>query len=72
MSEYTRQLTAQELIEYIASSPLELSHEKIVLQRNELVKICQEWLECNGETRSQKLRRAGFTRRYKTWTKEYD
>lgn len=72
MSEYTRQLTAKELVEHIASDPIELSHEKIVLQRNEFVKICQEWLECNQETRSQKLRKAGFTRRRKLWTKEYD
>lgn len=72
MTEYTKQLTAKELIEYIASDPIELSHEKIVLQRNYFLKICQEWLEGNGETRSQKLRKAGFTRRRKLWTKEHD
>ena len=45
MSEYTKQLTAEQLIEYIANDYVELSHEKIVLQRNDFMKICREWLE---------------------------
>jgi hypothetical protein len=48
MSEYTKQLTAEQLIEYIANDYVELSHEKIVLQRNDYIKICQEWLEENS------------------------
>lgn len=47
MSEYTRQLTAEQLIEYIARDYVELSQEKIVLQRNDFMKICREWLEHN-------------------------
>lgn len=45
MSEYTRQLSAQELIEYIANDYVELSHEKIRIQRDDYIRICQEWLE---------------------------
>ena len=47
MSEYTRRLTAEQLIEYIARDYVELSHEKIVLQRDDFIKICREWLEHN-------------------------
>ena len=47
MSEYTRQLTAEQFIEYIARDYVELSHEKIVLQRDDFIKICREWLEHN-------------------------
>lgn len=47
MSEYTRMLTAEQLIEFIAKDYVELSHEKIVLQRNDFMNICREWLEHN-------------------------
>ena len=47
MSEYTKQLTAQQLIEYIASDYVELSHDKVLWQRNEHIQICREWLEHN-------------------------
>lgn len=47
MSEYTKELTAEQLIEYIANDYVELSHEKIVVQRNDFMAICQEWLQEN-------------------------
>ena len=47
MSEYTKQLTAEQLIEYIARDYVELSHEKVLLQRNDHINICREWLEHN-------------------------
>ena len=47
MSEYTKELTAEQLIEYIANDYVELSHEKIVVQRNYFMTICQEWLQEN-------------------------
>ena len=45
MSEYTKQLTAEQLIGYIANDYVELSYDKIVLQRNDFINICREWLE---------------------------
>jgi hypothetical protein len=49
MSEYTKVLTAEQLIKYIATDYVELSHEKILAQRNEYIKMCREWLEHNVE-----------------------
>ena len=47
MSEYTKGLTAEQLIECIANDYVELSHEKIVVQRNDFIATCQEWLQKN-------------------------
>lgn len=47
MSEYTRNLTAEQLISFIANDYVELSHEKVLWQRNEYIKICREWLAQN-------------------------
>ena len=44
MSEYTKGLIAEELIEYIARDYVELSHEKVLWQRNDHMNICREWL----------------------------
>ena len=49
MSEYTRQLTAEQLISYIANDYVELSHDKVLWQRDEYIKICREWLKHNAE-----------------------
>lgn len=49
MSEYTRQLSAIELIEYIAKDRRELSIDKIRWQRDDFQNICQEWLKHNIE-----------------------
>jgi len=45
MSEYTKQLSAKQLIEFIANDSVELSQDKIHAQRDEYIKICREWLE---------------------------
>ena len=44
MSDYTKQLSAKQLIEFIANDSVELSHDKIRAQRDEYIKICREWL----------------------------
>jgi len=44
MTEYTKNLTAEQLIHFIATDYIELSHEKIVWQRDDHMKICCEWL----------------------------
>ena len=47
MSEYTKNLNAEQLIRFIATDYVELSYEKVLWQRNEYIKICREWLEQN-------------------------
>lgn len=49
MSEYTKALTAEQLIYFIANDRPELSYEKVLCQRNEYIKICREWLEQKGQ-----------------------
>jgi len=44
MSEYTNKLTAEQLIRFIATDYVELSHDKIVWQRDDHIKICREWM----------------------------
>ena len=53
MSEYTKNLTAEQLIRYIAWDRVELSHDKVVWQRNDFMRICQEWLEHNREPKGE-------------------
>jgi len=50
MSEYTKRLTAEQLISYIATDYVELSHDKVRAQRDDYIKICREWLVENKET----------------------
>ena len=44
MSEYTNNLTAEQIIRYIANDYVELSHDKVSWQRDDHMKICREWL----------------------------
>lgn len=53
MSEYTKSLTAEQLIEYIANDYRELSIDKIRWQRDDFQNICQEWLEHNVKQQSE-------------------
>ena len=50
MSDYTKTLTAKQLIHMIACDQPELSHDKVLSQRNEYIKVCREWLDTNCET----------------------
>ena len=47
MSAYTKALTAEQLIAYIANDRPELSHDKVKWQRDDYIKTCREWLEEN-------------------------
>lgn len=59
MSEYTKGLTAEQVIAYIAYDYVELSHDKVLWQRNDYIKICREWLEANKtETDSEQEQEA--------------
>jgi hypothetical protein len=49
MSEYTKNLTARQLISYIANDYVELSHDKVRWQRDDFMKICRQWLQNNPE-----------------------
>ena len=53
VSEYTKNLAAEDLIRYIANDYVELSHDKVLWQRNDFMKICQEWLEHNREPKGE-------------------
>ena len=54
MSEYSKRLTAEQLIHYIASDYVELSHDKVRWQRDDFMRICQEWLEHNTEPKGER------------------
>jgi hypothetical protein len=47
MNEYIEQLTERQVIEMIANEYIELSHDKIRLQRDDHIRWCQKWLELN-------------------------
>ena len=47
MSKYTKALTAEQLIQYIAIDRPEMSHDIVRWQRDHYIKICHEWLEEN-------------------------
>lgn len=47
MTDYTKSLTAEQLISFIANDCVELSYDKVINQRNQFIKICREWLEHN-------------------------
>ena len=52
MGEYTdmtNALTARQILEMIANDYVELSHDKIVWQRNDYMRICREWLKAHPE-----------------------
>lgn len=49
MTDYTKSLTAEQLIRFIAYDYVEFSQEKIAWQRDEYIKICREWLEEHKE-----------------------
>ena len=51
VTEYTDQLTAEQLIAYIASDYIELSHDKAVWQRDDWRKACRSWLDKNTDER---------------------
>ena len=53
MSEYTRNLTAEQVIAYIANDFVELSHDKVQWQRDDFIKICREWLKHNHSNQEQ-------------------
>jgi hypothetical protein len=47
MNEYIEQLTARQVIEMIANEWVELSHDKVRIQRDDHIRWCKKWLELN-------------------------
>jgi hypothetical protein len=52
MNEYIEQLTARQVIEMIANEWVELSHDKVRIQRDDHIRWCKKWLELNPERQS--------------------
>jgi hypothetical protein len=51
MSDFIKDISARQLIEMIANEYIELSNDKVRLQRDDHIKWCKQWLEqkeCNG------------------------
>lgn len=46
-SEYTNSLTAEQLIQWIAADYVELSHDKVLWQRNSYIRACRDWIKHN-------------------------
>ena len=55
MSKYTNQLSAEELIKYIANDYVELSHEKVELMYHEHMQVCREWIQANKKFAPREL-----------------
>ncbi|AXQ69993.1 hypothetical protein HOU03_gp275 [Caulobacter phage CcrSC] len=49
MTKYTDGLTAEGLIRFIATEPLELSHDKVEIQNRETKRFCLDWLKARYE-----------------------
>ena len=49
------QMSAEQLIRYIATDYVEFSHDKVLWQRDEHIKICKEWLENNQDDTIREL-----------------
>ena len=47
MSRYTNQLSAEDLIYAIARDYVELSNDKVRMQRDDHMRWCSDWLKCN-------------------------
>lgn len=47
MNDYIEQLTARQVIEMIANEWIELSHDKIKIQRDDHIRWCKKWLDLN-------------------------
>jgi hypothetical protein len=47
MNDYIEQLTARQIIEMIANEYIELSHDKVRIQRDDHIRWCKEWLQHN-------------------------
>lgn len=43
------ELTARQIIASIANEYIELSHDKVRWQRDDIIKRCKEWLKANPE-----------------------
>jgi hypothetical protein len=52
MTDFIKGITARHLIEMIANEYIELSHDKVRLQRDDHIKWCRQWLEQNEPVRT--------------------
>lgn len=47
MSKYTSQLTAEDLLKYIANDSAEVCYDTIRFQRDYYIKMCRDWVREN-------------------------
>lgn len=47
MSRYTSELTAEDLLRYIANDQVESPYDGIQFQRDYYIKMCKEWVRDN-------------------------
>jgi hypothetical protein len=57
MNDYIEQLTARQVIEMIANEWVELSHDKVRIQRDDHIRWCKKWLETHPEGSSWQERK---------------
>ena len=63
MNTYMNSLTARQFIESIANEYIELSHDKIRLQRDDHVRWAKEWLRANPDQSPLEEVRAAWAKR---------
>ena len=52
MENFIKGITSRQLIEMIANEYIELSHDKVRLQRDDHIKRCKQWLDENKPVRT--------------------
>lgn len=62
-TEYIGQLTARQFIECIANEYIELSHDKVRLQRDDHIRWAKEWLRANPDTSPLEEVRSAWAKR---------
>lgn len=63
MNEYIAQLTARQFIEMIANEYIELSHDKIRVQRDDHIRWAEEWLRLHPDTSPLEEIRSAWAKR---------
>jgi hypothetical protein len=53
-TDMTNSYTARQVIEMIANDYVELSHDKVLWQRDDHMRICKEWLKAHPEASDAK------------------
>jgi hypothetical protein len=63
MNTYMNSLTARQFIETIANEYIELSHDKVRLQRDDHIRWAKEWLRANPDQSPLEQIRSAWNKR---------